>query len=266
MFFCFDGPDMPAELDEKFKKQAVTEPEAYFELYKGAGEDQIAFDGTTAYLYRSAETINNMERYYGNRIEEVKIIILLRNPIDRAWSHYNYLIRNGFENLPFVEAIKPEHTARRKLQRWGFDYTGFGAYFHQVKAFKERFPLTRVYLTEDLKTHDTMLGEIFDFLDLPPINAPAIKQANPSGVPKNRFLVNQMRNNPLLKRAVNMLPEQAKHNILQQRDRMMGKFLKKQKIDDHTRALLTEHYREDITNLGLLIERDLSHWLKTPRS
>lgn len=265
MFFCFDGPDMSESLDQKFREQAVSDPNAYFALYEAAGDDQIAFDATTAYLYQYAQTIKSLERYYGDRIGELKIIILLRNPADRAWSHYNYLIRNGFETLSFEEAIKPENMNRRKMERWGFDYLGFGAYFEQVKAFKERFPHTRIYLTEDLKNHEDVLSDIYDFLELPRVEAPAVKQANPSGVPKNRFIVNQMRNNTLLKKAVNLLPERTKHNILQKRDLMMGKFLKKPKLDPGTRALITAHYREDIINLGHLIDRDLSHWLKPPR-
>jgi hypothetical protein len=35
----------------------------------------------------------------------VKLIVLLRNPVDRAWSHYHHEVRGGFEQLSFEEAI-----------------------------------------------------------------------------------------------------------------------------------------------------------------
>lgn len=268
MFFCFDGIKMPdeiKELNEEFKDQAVRNPNDYFDLYKAAEEGQVAIDGTTSYLYRHATTISSMKRHYGDRLQEVKIIIMLRNPVDRAWSHYNFLIRNGFEDLPFAEAINRDTMARRKLHRWGFDYLGFGAYSDQIKAFKEQFPLMRVYLTEDLKAHESVLSEIYDFLDLPPVAPPAMKQANPSGIPKNKFVVDQMRNNRLLKRMVNLFPERTKHLILEKRDQMMMKFLKKPMLADDIRAELTDYYRDEIKELGQLINRDLSHWLKPPR-
>ena len=44
-------------------------------------------------------------------LPNVKLITLIRNPVDRAYSHYNHMVRVGREPLPFEEAI--EHEAER---------------------------------------------------------------------------------------------------------------------------------------------------------
>jgi hypothetical protein len=41
-------------------------------------------------------------------VPEAKLIVLLRNPVDRAYSHYHYEVKNGLETLSFAEAIDRE--------------------------------------------------------------------------------------------------------------------------------------------------------------
>lgn len=258
-FFCF-GNQKPKKLDSRIAERVTWKEQSYFSLYSKAAEDAIAMDASTAYLYRHEEVIQHMKRYYGNQLSSVKIIILLRNPVERAWSHYLYLIRNGHETLDFEEAIKPECIARRTPGRWGFDYLGYGAYGAQVRAFVDCFPHTLIRFTEDLNDHNHLLSDVHQFLGVAHYPQEKGKKTNPSGVPKNRFLVNHMRNNKWLKKAVNQLPENLKHRLLEKRDSMMEDFLVKAEMDSKTKTQLQAYFADDIRTIEKITGRDLSAW------
>ncbi len=261
MFFCFGQKPPEAHLDAGLREQAVYKEDEYLQLYESAQDEQVCFDGTTAYLYQHDRVIEQMKHYYGDRLREVKIIIMLRNPVARAWSHYNYLIRNGFENLSFEQAIEPECMAERSKARWGFDYLGFGEYHAQVEAYLKHFDHVEICFMEELKNHEDLLHRLFRFVGIAPIEVERPKKANPSGVPKNRFVVDQLRKNRLLKAAVNLFPENLKHDLLQKRDKVMARFLEKKSMKPETKAALQQYYLEDIQKLSRLIDRDLSHWV-----
>lgn len=260
-FFCFAG-QRPDKLDPRIVERVTWDEKNYLALYSDATSDAVAMDASTAYLYQHNEVIKHLERYYGNQLPSVKIIILLRNPVDRAWSHYLYLIRNGHEALDFEDAIKPECIAERKATRWGFDYLGYGAYGAQVTAFVERFPHTLILFTEDLSDHNRLLTGVHQFLGVTHYSQDKSKKTNPSGVPKNRFLVDQMRNNKWLKKMVNLLPEQLKHGLLEKRDAMMEDLLEKVEMDAKMKKQLQEYYASDIRTIEKLTGRDLSAWTR----
>jgi len=93
-FFCFANKK-PEGLESSIIDRVTWEEEKYFELYANAPKDAVAIDASTAYLYRYEETIAHMKQYYGKDLASVKIIMLLRNPVERAWSHYLYLVRKA---------------------------------------------------------------------------------------------------------------------------------------------------------------------------
>ena len=118
-YFSFGG-EKPNYEDEQFNAIPVYQTDDYLNLYTEADDSQICGDASTSYLYLHEESIANMKKLYGDDLAEVKVIIILRNPVDRAFSHYTYLVRNGFENRPFEEAILPENIELWKKKRWGF--------------------------------------------------------------------------------------------------------------------------------------------------
>ena len=116
-------------------------------------------------------------------IPDARLIALLRNPIDRAFSHYQHAVRLGQEPLAFEEAIErePERLAgewdrlladpaypARDLGR--YSYVARGIYVDQLARWMERFPRRRILVvrSEDLyeRAPQTFAG-ILDFLELP---------------------------------------------------------------------------------------------------
>lgn len=108
----------------------------------------------------------------------MQFIILLRNPIDRAYSHWNMERQRGKESLGFSEAIRLETTRLANEpsgQHRVFSYIDRGYYSIQLKRLWQLFPREQfLILTSDAlkNTPTTTLQQITDFLDIPPFSGP----------------------------------------------------------------------------------------------
>jgi len=76
-------------------------------------------------------------------LPNVKLIVLLRNPIDRAFSHYHHNVLSGIEKLPFEQAIKKEseriNESFEELKNKKFiDNDNFALYFLRLMTFKTK--------------------------------------------------------------------------------------------------------------------------------
>jgi len=95
-------------IKEKVEKRlhfGVWDWEEYKALFDDSGEYKSVGESTVFYLYYYKESIKNIKFRLG---DDVKIIIVLRNPIDRAYSAFQHVSRSVKENLSFEEALKRE--------------------------------------------------------------------------------------------------------------------------------------------------------------
>lgn len=258
-YFSFGGVE-PNYEDTRFNEIPIWDTHQYLSLYSSASSVQQCGDASTSYLYMHDISIANMRKLYGEQLEDVKIIIILRNPVTRAYSHYTYLIRNGFESRSFEEAITPNGIEVWKRKRWGFDYLKYGEYARSVQAYLNAFKNVQVYLTEDLKDAKSTMSRLCQFLEVDEIVDLREVMANPSGIPKNKMLVNALRHNRAFKAIGRALPEKTKLKAQSMRDRVMSSLLTKNPMSEESRSALQKHYEEDIEKLSKIISRDLSHW------
>lgn len=101
---------------------------------------------------------------------QMKLIFILRNPIERSYSHYQMMKKLNKECLLFSDAIKLEQkriiSASSKENRW-FSYIARGFYVEQIKNMLNYFPMEQMLFikTEELMQHHCRtLGIIHDFL------------------------------------------------------------------------------------------------------
>jgi hypothetical protein len=104
----------------------------------------------------------------------IKLIILLRNPIDRAFSHWNMQRDRKLDSLDFLDAVKQEENRAREaypLQLRKFSYVERGFYSEQMERVFRFFPREQVLVIkfDDLRRdYRTVTDRIFTFLGVPP--------------------------------------------------------------------------------------------------
>lgn len=114
---------------------------------------------------------------------QAKLIALLRNPVSRAYSHYQHELRLGFETLPFEQALEREPDRLRgeaermqadeRYQSFNHAHYGYltrGIYADQLARWRALFPAEQLLiLPSDQLYRDTAatMAQVLDFLGLP---------------------------------------------------------------------------------------------------
>jgi hypothetical protein len=193
-------------------------------------------------------------------IPDVKIIILLREPTSRAYSHYLMDYKLGLVDVAF-EDIVYELEENTKSNLFYQQYISLGLYYEQVKRYIDIFgkDKIRIYFQDDFKNDpSSIIADICDFLGVDSNYRPKIsKEYNVFSMPKSKIVDKVYKSSfrPLIS---SVLPQRIKEKII---DIL---FVKKQrpKMSNETRKYLQGIYRDDIINLERLIEVDLSSWKK----
>jgi hypothetical protein len=197
----------------------------------------------------------------------IKLIFILRNPVERAWSNYWYNIQRNVQNPheSFDTAVRTEDGQERYISK--------GLYYQQLLKYYELFSPKQmlVLLHEDLKHHRTdTLRDVFRFLDVS--TDAAIHDHSPrnvTAVPRNRFAIYFLSIYLNAKKfGKKYAPEWSRDTLIRMRNvllpRIQSKLLStsdpKPEIAPETRDWLCDTFKEDISQLSQLIGRDLSSW------
>src|SRR5438094_818114 len=124
----------------------------YHAYFRPKPRHRVMGEATPSYMYWTA-TPYRIWRYN----PEMKWILVLRNPVERAFSGWNMETKRGTEHLSFKEAVEQEAVRCRKalpLQHRVFSYVDRGFYAHQVRRLFNIFGEGNllILLTEDLRT------------------------------------------------------------------------------------------------------------------
>lgn len=145
----------------------VVNEEDYLNLFEVIG-GKILGEASTDYLYYAPLFIQNIQRVYGARLGDIKIIVLLRDPAERAVSHYQAACKYGFEHRDIHEAVK-EGDKGPFGGGWSFekDYYGCSLYSDKLELIKERFEHVLVVKSELLLSEPLpTMQRIFSFLEV----------------------------------------------------------------------------------------------------
>jgi hypothetical protein len=244
------------------ERRYVSDLPRYQALFRKA-RDEIAV-GESSDLYLSTPEAAERIRHH---IPDVKLMAMLRNPVERAYSAYRYLVQGGYETLPtFEEALDAEES--RVAANWDHEwqYARRGFYHEQLRRYFDLFDREqiRVFLYDDFAADPAaVLREVFAFLGVDPAFTPDTSvRYNITGTPRSR-LVHAMVARPSVARDLlrPFVPTTLRRRV---RTAVMRRNLvsDKVKMKQETRRRLVELYREDVLQLQGLIGRDLSHWLR----
>lgn len=229
----------------------------YTSLFKNAKDEKIIGEASVDYLYffNSAYDIKNFS-------PNAKIIIILRNPIDRAFSAYVHLIGSNRENLTFEEALKQERYRMKNNYEFIWFYKDVGKYYIQVKTYLDVFGKQNVniILFDEIKKNiKNVMKKILIFLDLDTnYNFKENIKYNISGVPRIRFIHNILTNHNLQKIAKIIFPNEVVRIIGR---KLLENNLKRPIFMESTRKELISYFKEDILKLQDLLNYNLSDWL-----
>jgi len=188
-------------------------------------------EATPAYMYDPVAR----ERMIAT-LPEARIVIILRNPVDRAYSHYWHKRRLGDESLPtFEEAMAAEPLRRERAgvrARIGFAYVDRGHYIDQIEQLVASQGRDRVHvmLLDDLVRDQTgSLKALLEFLEVDPGPAAELEVRK-----RNSYRVTT--------------------------DAGTTETVEYTSMSDETRAALTAQYAESNARLAEFLGRDLTAW------
>jgi hypothetical protein len=257
----FDGAEGKERIQRWIKRESVTNIGEYRALFRGAASALAIGEASPMYLY-SPEAPYRI-RYY---VPEAKLITILRNPVERAYSAFLYMTRDGREPLNgFSQALQAEETRMHANWEWIWHYKHLGFYYTQLKRYFDVFDRAqiKVYLYEDLRADlPRVLQDIFRFLEVDEAFVPDTSlRHNVSGTPKSGFLPRLiLRRNPVKTVLRPLFPRGLRQRIsVGLRSRSL---VEAPPLAPEVRRELLEVYRDDVLKLENLIERDLSGWLK----
>lgn len=262
-FFALEGEalDFAGPRDqERMARGSITNFQDYCALFQDYSGEVAVGEASTLYLY-SSTAAERIQHY----IPHAKLIAILRNPVERAYSNYLHMIRNDTETLAdFTQALKEEEIRIQNnwMPFWHYRQRGF--YYAQLRRYYDLFDRDqiRIYLYEDLVADSPgLMRNIFQFISVDDSFCPDMSvKHNISGVPKNKVLHNLLiRSNPLKSAIKPLLPSRMSSRIA---EKVRVRNLKKPSFDEEARLQLIETYRDDIVKLQELIDRDVSSWLK----
>jgi hypothetical protein len=234
----------------------ISDFEKYTLLYKGSGDKKYRLDASTSSMYHIDHFLNNASEF---GMGESKIIVVLRNPVERAISHYRMLVRRGIEKRDPETALlakAPELIARR----WGFDYLGVSNYCIQLHILLNswRPEKIKVFLFEDLSDED-FHERLTTFLDRDENNFAPLNQENDSTMWSNNPLYKWTEGMPEVRKKLGrILPPTIKDAFKSLR---FGE-VEEVAIPEKVKQKLNSHFAEEIATLEDMLNCDLSHWKK----
>lgn len=242
----------------------------YSSLFNHCPQDILKGEFTASYI-RFPEALKLIKKHF----PDAKLIISLRNPIDRAISQYKYNVQLGGRLSIYKDFREALENDEDNIVERGF-------YFKQLKSCFDIFPKEQVLILffDDIKSNPFLfLQKIYRFLGLKDLNfVPNLlnKKVLQTGsksaqnkIPflstiifgmgnlinkysKLKYIISTSQFMEYIRRIVNF---NRKFSFQEKKNEIL-----KTKVDNETREYLYEIYREDIEKLEIFLDRDLNSW------
>ena len=234
--------------------------EEYQGLFEAGARSLARGEASPLYLY-----FENAPLRIKHHVPDTRMIAVLRDPAEQAYSHFMYAKRNMLEPLDdFTEALAKEDD--RIADGWQpmFRYSSFPRYGEQLARYYAQFDRSQIqlFLYEEFDTRPLpVLAEMFAFIGVDESFVPDVSyRPNASGRPKNKLLQDAVMKPHLATRIAGaMLPRGLRQRV---KDIISGSNVEREVLPADAKAILRARQSEDTLRLQDLIGRDLSAWLK----
>ncbi len=230
----------------------IRDEQQYRRLFKGTGGYEWRGEASTSYMY-SREAAERIRRAQ----PDARIIAILRDPVERTYSHYKLALRDGFVKEPFREAVEKDMKSSEK--GWGISelFVEQSRYYEQLKRYFDRFPRERIFIARfrDLREDpQRLLKGLSDFLNLSPPLSPPLYPENPSTKPRHPKLNHLLVRSGVRDWAGRILPERTKKAF---KKRLFKTDTRDRGPSPEDRAFLEELFQEDLKKTRELTGLDL---------
>ena len=248
----FEGPGI-----DDFFDDYVVNHEQYAGLFASDTSFKIHGEASTDYFSSTTAAKNIKLAGYKN----CKFIIILRNPVERAFSEYSHTVRDGLEENTFVESLKLEQNGFRNRYQPLFHHIRRGTYSESLNFYFEKFDRHDFFLMtyEDLKQNpQKSMDSICSFLEIGKVKIDSNEKHNESGVARLKFLHNLESPNHYLHDFIKFLFPKAFISYFKFRVHKLN--LRKVYMTRDEWNYAYNIFKEDIEKLELLLDKDLAHW------
>lgn len=233
----------------------------YLALFEQAPDAKMAGEASPLYLWHP-----DAPARIRASVPNARLIAVLRNPADRAFSHYVHHKMAGRETEPtFEDALAKE--AERKSARWSpfWYYKEVGFYGEQIERYLGLFPRQQLFcclFEEFTEDPQSVLARLTGFLgfDEPIEDLQSAVGKNPSGQPRSKRLHEYLSKPSRLKETLKPLFPRPLRRLLVETVRQAN--LQRDSIQSGTRCRLLEEYASSIRRTGELLGLDVGRWLR----
>ncbi len=239
------------------------------------GYESAFRDNFTDYVVGQKILVKNVGLMYWEKAAErlhqhnpdMKLIAVLRNPTDRAWSAFHYARLMGVEALTdFGKAMELGPSRFKNPIEYGMtDYLGRGHYAHQIRLLRNLFGEKNilVILQDELKTDPLgTLQKCFSFCGVDDTFIPDFTvRFNEAGRARNAGMMKLIKRNPLVKKILgNLIPKAMRSSLATKAGEANREKIQLEPLGGELRQRLVEYYRPLNGELSGMIGKDLSDW------
>jgi len=233
--------------------------------FKNVRHETCVGDFTPTYLFEA----DAPQRIFNDLGKDVKFIMILRNPVDRAYSHYLHSVRDQHESLSFSEALKAESSRINKEEYLTFlrlSYVNQGLYFEMLSRYyalfpKEQFLIINFEAEFIGKREDTMI-RIFKFLGIKDEGININIKSNPASKARLQWLKKLMKKTGWWRVVIkNMIPSLKIRQIIKNKIQRanISAFTPHQLSEEEKSVLYNRYFEKDVRNLELLLNQKM-YW------
>ena len=226
-------------------------------------------DFTPSYLY-SDEALFRIKEY--SKGKDLKFIVMLRNPVERAYSHYLHTLRDGLENLDFNDAIQAEserllNYENNLLSQLKYSYIYQSLYHKHLSKYFESFGRNNFFVINydsqllDKSEFKLMISDLQNFLEIKIENLNIEIKENFASESRSKILQTLVNSNGLHKRLARLLfKSKINRQILINKFRKLNekKMVKKDLEAEFKKNLYDKYFHTDVLKLESLLEKKLN--------
>jgi hypothetical protein len=246
---------------ERYPGETVTAKEEYLRLFENASSCIALGEASPSYLWDP-----DSPKLIHQAVPNARIIILLRDPIERAYSHYLMDTKFGAheKKSSFYHDLMRSFKNQEKVSGISSLYVEFGMYYEQVKRYFDEFgrQQVKVIIYEEFIQHqEETVNDVLAFLGVNYTMTGIKKQYNPYSVARSPFSVwifsffRWLRARGIkTSKLTTLLPTSLTWSL---EERLLFKKAQKPKIEPEAFKFLQEIYHDDVLRLGSLLGRSL---------